>query len=478
MYDVIIIGAGVVGSSVAYFLSQYNLKIAMLEAYNDVANGTTKSNAAIIHAGYDAKPGTLMAKYNLEGAVLTKEICAKLDVPYKQNGSMVLAFSRDDISTLKRLYERGLENGVEGLKILDADEVKQMNPETSKDVVAALYAPTAAIISPWELGLALAETAVKNGMELFLSNRVEAISKDESGIFTITTNQNQYQSKYIINATGVNADKVFELIGEKEFTITPVRGQYYLLDKCEGYKAPQTLFPCPSTKGKGCAVTPTVGGNLVVGPDAEIVDREDRSTTAYALNSVREMALKQVPSLNFRENIRNFAGIRARSDRGDFIVEESKSVKNFYNLAGMASPGLSSSTAIGKDVASWIVEKEQSTKKESYCETRKRLKFMSLSDEEKNELIKKDASFGRIICRCETVTEGEILATFDTPIPPRSIDGIKRRVKAGLGRCQGGFCGEKVAMILKEKLNIEYNEILKDKEGSNILLTEAKKGEY
>lgn len=478
MYDIIIIGAGVVGSSAAYFLSQYNLKIAMVEAYNDVANGTTKSNAAIIHAGYDAMPGSLMAKYNRQGSYLTKQLCEQLDVPYNQNGSLVLAYNDEDLETLKVLLARGEENKIEGLKILNKEETFEKAPFVSSEVVGSLYAPTAGIVSPWELSLALAETAVKNGMELFLNNRVTAISKDKNENFTVVTNNGEYKSKYIINAAGVYADKIHELIGEKEFTITPVRGQYFLLDKCEYHKAELTLFPCPSKKGKGCAVTPTVGGNLVVGPDAEVVDFNDLSTTSESLNSVKQMSLRSVPTLNFRENIRNFAGIRARSDRGDFIVEESKSVKNFYNLAGMASPGLSSATAIGQEVAGWIVEKENAAKKESYVETRKRIKLMSLSDEEKNELIKNNPSYGRIICRCETVTEGEILATFDTPIPPCSIDGVKRRVKAGLGRCQGGFCGERVAMILKEKLGLEFNEILKDKEGSSILLEKAKGGNY
>lgn len=477
MYDVIIIGAGVIGASVAYFLSQYDLKIAMVEALNDVCDGTTKSNAAIIHAGYDAKPNTLMAKYNRLGAVLTKELCEKLDVPYKQNGSLVLAYSQDDVQVLKSLLERGKKNGVEKLHLLDQQQTRELNSEISKDVVASLYAETAAIINPWEFGLAMIETAVKNGMELFLNNEVKAIEKQQDD-FVLTTSQQQFVGRYIINATGVAADKVFELIGEKEFTITPVRGQYYLLDKCEGYKARQTLFPCPSDKGKGCAVTPTVSGNLVIGPDAEVVDYNDRSTTAYALNSIREMALKQVPSLNFRENIRNFAGIRARSDRGDFIIEESKSVKNFFNLAGMASPGLSSSSAIGRAVAEMIQQKTQAKKKKQYVETRKKLRFMQLDDQQKNELIRQNPAYGRIVCRCESITEGEILDCFNSPVPPVSIDGVKRRVKAGLGRCQGGFCGEKVAMILKQQLHLSYDEILKDKEHSNILLAEAKKGEY
>ena len=477
MYDVVIIGAGVVGASAAYFLTKYNLNVAILEANNDVACGTTKANAAIVHAGYDALPGSLMAKYNVQGSKMMEEICTKLDVAYKRNGSIVLAFDDEDKETLNTLLKRGQENGVEGLRILNKEEVKEMEPYTSEEIVAGLYAPSAAIINPWELCLALVETAVRNGAKLFLNNRVEAITK-ENDIFTIKTGEGEYKAKYVVNATGVNTDIVHEMIGEKEFTINPNKGQYYLFDKSQGYKATKTLFPCPSKKGKGCAVTPTVGGNLVIGPDSEPSERTDLSTTGSGLSFVKRTSLRLVPTLDYRENIRNFAGMRAKSDRGDFVVEESKSVQNFFNLAGISSPGLSSSVAIGKAVLDWIKTKEDIAEKENVIDTRKRIKFMSLSDEEKNELIKKNSAYGRIICRCEMITEGEILETFNTPIPPVSIDGVKRRVKAGMGRCQGGFCGEKVAMILKDKLGLEYNEILQDRKGSNILLNKDKGGEY
>lgn len=477
MYDVIIIGAGVVGSATAYFLSQYNIKLAILEADNDVSNGTSKANSAIMHAGYDPLPGSLMAKYNVEGSKMAKDLCNKLDVPYKNDGSLVLGFSKEDLETLKDLFNRGVANGVEGLELLDYQQTKQLEPNISDDVVGSLFAPTSAIVSPWELTLALAETAVKNGAELFLNNRVTSISKEED-IFTVTTNKSEYKCKYIINAAGVYADKVHELIGKKEFTITPTRGQYYLLDKSEGKRVNHTIFQCPSKAGKGILVAPTVHGNLIVGPDSESLNDNDLSTTMEGLAFVRKQAVKSIPSINFRENIRNFAGNRARSDRGDFIIEESKSVSNFYNLAGMASPALTSAIAIGYHVIDWLNTKESFSKKTNYIETRKRIRFKELNEEQKNELIKMNPSYGRVICRCETITEGEILETFNTPIPPCSIDAVKRRVNAGMGRCQGGFCSEKVAMILKEKLNLSFDQIIQDKEGSNILMNLAKEGEY
>ncbi len=477
MYDVIIIGAGVVGSATAYFLSQYNINLAMLEADNDVSNGTSKANSAIMHAGYDPLPGSLMAKYNVEGSKMAKDLCNKLDVPYKNDGSLVLGFSKEDSETLKGLFNRGVANGVEGLELLDYQQTKQLEPNISDDVVGSLFAPTSAIVSPWELTLALAETAVKNGTDLYLNNKVTSISKEED-IFTVTTNKSEYKCKYIINAAGVYADKVHELIGKKEFTITPTRGQYYLLDKSEGKSVNHTIFQCPSKTGKGILVAPTVHGNLIVGPDSENLNDNDLSTTMEGLAFVRKQAVKSIPSINFRENIRNFAGNRARSDRGDFIIEESKSVSNFYNLAGMASPALTSAIAIGYHVIDWLNTKESFSKKTNYIETRKRIRFKELNEEQKNELIKMNPSYGRVICRCETVTEGEILETFNTPIPPCSIDAVKRRVNAGMGRCQGGFCSEKVAMILKEKLNLSFDQIIQDKEGSNILMNLAKEGEY
>ena len=475
MYDVAIIGAGVVGSSLAYYLSQYDISILMLEASNDVSNGTSKANTAIIHAGYDPRVGTLMAKYNVEGSLIMKDLCTKLDVPYINNGAMVLAFSDEELEHVNKLYQRGIDNGVKDLSVLNAEQVLKLEPNITKNVKGALLAKTSAIVSPWELTYALALTAVKNGVELKLNNKVTAIAK-EKDIFKITTDKTQYQSRYIFNASGIHADKIHELIGKKEFTITPVRGQYYLLDKSQGNKCTHTLFQCPNALGKGVVVSPTVHGNLIVGPDAETINNEDKSTTSSGLAYVKEKAAKSIDSLNYGENIRNFAGIRAKSDRKDFIVEESKSVSNFFNLAGMASPALSSAPAIALAAVDWLLSKEKLNKKENYITERKKIRFNKLSAEEKNELIKKDPSYGRIICRCETITEGEILACIDSEIPPASIDGVKRRTNSGMGRCQGGFCSERIAMILMDKLGLKYNEILQDEQGSYILSSEAKEG--
>ena len=396
MYDVTIIGAGIVGCSTAYYLSQYDLKVAVLEACNDVSMGTTKANSAIIHAGYDPEPGTLMARHNVRGAAMIKQLCKQLDVPYSQCGAMVIGFDNKDMETIRTLYDRGLANGVEHLEILDREETHLLEPQLSADVKGCLLVPDSAIVSPWELALALMETAVKNGVELKLNNRVEAISRDDEG-FIIKTSEGECRSRYIINAAGINSDKVHELIGDKEFTITKTKGEDYLLDKSEFTRASRTIFQCPSA----------VHGNLIVGPNAE--DSDNTDTTYEGLQFVRKAAVRSIPFISFGDNIRNFAGIRAKNDRKDFIVEESHSVPGFYNIAGIMSPGLSSAPSLALEAVEWVGSKMEIHKKDEYCETRKKIRVRELNAEERNELIKKDPRYGRIICRCETVTEGEIV---------------------------------------------------------------------
>ena len=471
MFDVVIIGAGIVGCSAAYYLSQYDIRVCVLEAANDVSMGTTKANSAIVHAGYDPETGTLMAKHNVIGAALTKELCRKLDVPYKECGAMVIGFDETDLNTIQKLYDRGIRNGVEQLQILNREETLKLEPQLSRDVRGCLLIPTSAIIAPWELAMALMETAVRNGVQLKLNNRVEAISKKD-GVFTVRTNADEYQAKYIINAAGVHSDKVHELIGEKEFTITTVKGEYYLLDKSESSRCQRTIFQCPSAVGKGVLVSPTVHGNLIVGPNA--VDSDNVDTTYEGLQFVKKRAQRSIPFIAFGENIRNFAGLRAKNDRGDFIVEESRSVPDFFNIAGIMSPGLTSAPSLGLAAVDWLKGKQELVKKDSYCESRKKIRFNELSDEEKNELIKKDPRYGRIICRCMTVTEGEIVDAIHGVIPAVSIDGVKRRCTAGMGRCQGDFCGGKVAEILVRERGISPLEVLQDQEGTNILVKELK----
>ena len=347
MYDVLIIGCGIVGANVAYLLSQHKLRAAVFEKENDVSMGTTRANSAIVHAGYDPEPGTAMARLNVRGSALTKEQCAAFDVKYRQIGSLGLAFSDEEMATVRRLYENGVANGVPGVRVLTREETLAMEPNLSDAVCGALYAPSAGIVDPWRFALAMAETAVENGVQLCLQSPVTAIGKTPGG-FCVQTPRGAYEARYVFNAAGVQADEVHALLEAPGYAITPSRGEYYLMDKSQGAQVGRIIFQCPSQSGKGVLVAPTVHGNLIVGPNAEPVpDKRDVGTTGAGLAYVRKTALRSVPGLNFRENIRNFAGLRAVSTRDDFILEESAASPGFFDLAGIKSPGLTSAPAIG-----------------------------------------------------------------------------------------------------------------------------------
>lgn len=476
IYDVIILGCGVTGAACAYALSKYDAKVLILEADNDVANGTTKANSAIIHAGYDPKPGTRMARLNVRGNALTGEICEKLDVPFARIGSLVLALEDGDPETLKTLYDRGVANGVPGLKLLSKEETLALEPNVTDTVRGALWAPSAGIINPWEFCLAMAETAVKNGVELKLRTPATAIAKD-GDVFTVTTPQGAFCARYLLNCTGTAADRVAELICPKRYTIEPSKGEYFLLDKSEGTRVKHTIFQCPSKVGKGVLVSPTIHGNLIVGPNAEASAPDDTTNSADGLAFVRRMATRSVPSVSFRENIRNFAGVRANSSDEDFIIGEDEEVKGFFHFAGIRSPGLSAAPAIGEEAVALLKNAGFAPeKKTDYDDSRRRIRFHELSDEDKNKMIAQDPRYGRVICRCETVTEGEIVASLHCPIPPVSVNGVKRRVGAGMGRCQGGFCGPRVQEIIAREYGVSPTEVLMDWDGTWVLCGETKGG--
>ena len=473
-YDVLVIGCGVIGAAAAYELSKYDLRVGILEKGNDVSLGTTKANSAIIHAGFDPESGTLMAKLNVRGSELAAEICEKLDVPYRRNGAMVVAFSEDEVQTLKGLYTRGTVNGVKGLRVLTGEEAREREPGLSPEVKGALYAPTSAIISPWEYCLALAETAVINGSDLMLNTEVTAMSREDD-LWKVTTNKGEYFAPYVVNAAGVDALSVHEMAAPAKYVSKPKRGEYFLLDKSEGTRTDHTIFQCPSADGKGVLVTPTVHGNLLVGPNSENVEWEDTANTTAGLSFVRETAKKSVPGILFNKSIRNFAGVRATTDCKDFIIEEA--APGFIDCAGICSPGLSAAPAIGEYAVELLAASGMKTEaKESFICERKRIRFNELTDEEKAEIVKKDPSYGRVICRCETVTEGEILECFRGPIPPVSIDGVKRRVGTGMGRCQGGFCGPRISELFVEKYGYDVTEVLQDRAGSEMFVGKTKEG--
>lgn len=478
MYDVAVIGAGIVGCAVSRALSRYKLNTVLIEKESDVADCSTKANSAIVHAGYDAKPGTLKAKFNVLGNSMYEELCKELDVPFKRTGSLVLAFNDEEIAILDELYDQGIKNGVPGMEIWDREKVLEMEPNINKSVMGALYAATCGIVSPWELAIALAENAADNGVEVLLNSEVHDIKKVHNG-YRIFLPEKSIVAKYVINCAGLQSDRINNMVASPSFTILPRRGEYNIFDKSIKDVVKTVVFPCPTKLGKGILVSPTVHGNLLIGPNAEdIEDREDFSTTSEGLLAIWEGAEKSVPNLPRHGIITNFSGLRARSTRGDFIIEESEEAKGFINVAGIESPGLTSAPAI----AEYVVELLRGIagnleKKEDFIPVRrKHIVFNELSDEEKQELINKDPRYGRVICRCETITEGEIVDIIHRKVGATTVDGVKRRARPGSGRCQGGFCGPRVMEILARELNTEINHLIKDKKGSYIL-THPTKGD-
>ncbi len=470
MYDVVIIGAGVIGASIFRELTKFNLKIAILEKENDVAMGTTKANSAIIHAGYDPEYGTLMAKYNVIGNEMFEGLCKELSVPFIKNGSLVLAFDENDMKVIEYLYENGVKNSVKGLTILTKEEVLKLEPNINDNIYGALYAPTGGIVGPFEYTIALVENGVKNGGEVKLNSEVVSITKDD--VFTIKLKNNEeIRTKYVINAAGVYADKIHNMICEESFKITPIRGEYYVLDKDEGKNFNNTIFQCPSKLGKGVLVAPTVHGNLIVGPNAQELDVKDSlKTTSEALEFIRATSIKTTNKVNFRNAIRNFAGLRADADRGDFIIEENDKIKGFIDVSGIKSPGLTAAPAIAVDIVEML--KNSGLKlvdNENFNPYREQIRFMELPLDEKKKIIKENKNYGRIICRCEEVTEGEIVDAINRSFGTVSLDGIKRRCRPGMGRCQGGFCGPRVQEIIARELNIPLESIELEKDGSYIL---------
>ncbi len=476
MYDIAIVGAGVTGAMTARELSRYNLRIALLEKCNDVAMGATKANSGIVHAGFDAAEGSLMAKMNVEGCALMPETCEKLHVPYINNGSLVVAFSDDEMKHLEVLLERGKANGVPELSILSKEELLAKEPNLSPESFGALYAPTAGIVCPYELTIAAAECAVSNGVEFIRNCEVKAVETTGTHLVLDTT-QGQISAKYVINAAGVFSDDLARMAGDDTISITARKGEYFLLDRAVGNTVSHTIFQCPSKMGKGILVSPTVDGNLLVGPTAEdIDDKTNVATSNSGLNDVRKYAVKSVPSVNTRNAITSFTGLRAHAAAHEFLIGVSEKNNRLINAAGIESPGLSSAPAIAKYIGEIVksVFGELEVKAD-YDDTREApVRFRHMTDEERAELIKQNSAYGRIICRCETITEGEIIDAIKAPAGARDVDGVKRRTRAGMGRCQGGFCGSKVVEILARELGCEINEITKFGGNSNILFDKTK----
>lgn len=476
MYDVAIIGAGIVGSMTARLLAQYNLKVCVLEKENDVSMGATKANSAIVHAGFDAKAGSLKAKLNVKGSEMMQKICEELGVDYKNNGSLVIGFNDEDRKIIADLYQRGVKNGVKNLEIIERDRLCELEPNISKNAVCALYAPTGAIVSPYELAIAAMGNAMDNGTELKLNFEVCDIEFDGEK-YQIASQDETVCAKYVVNATGVFSDKIAKMVGDDSFSIHARLGEYILLDKESGSFVSHTIFRTPTKMGKGILVSPTVHGNLLLGPTSTDIDeKENTATTNDGFAKIIKEAGENVEGVPLCSAITSFAGLRAVSDGGDFIINSPK--QNFVNAAGIESPGLSASPAIAEEIVKLLKEQgiELVEKKEFNPIRKPAHYFKNASIEEKNEIIKKDKSFGRVICRCETVTEGEILEAIRTNPKATDLDGIKRRTRAQMGRCQGGFCMPYITEILAKELGVPYEQVTKMGRESFVNVGKTKEG--
>ena len=480
LYDVIIIGAGISGTMCAYKLAKYNVSVAVLEAGEDIASGSTRANSAIIHAGYDAKEGTLKAKLNVRGCEMMEEVATSLGVHYKKCGSLVVAFSDKDREHLQILKSRGEANGVKGLRIIEKEELHQMEPYVSKDATCALLAPTAGIVCPYDLAFAVSENSATNGAEFHFDFKVDKIERKD-GIYAVSCKDNTVYGRYVLNCAGLYCDEIANMVDDPlPFTIIPRRGEYMLLDKAENFIAQRTLFVTPSEKGKGILVSPTADGNIIVGPNANLVEeKSDTSVTYEGLDEIAEGARLITPTINLKASITSFAGVRPTPSTGDFYIQPSEKMENFIHVAGIESPGLASSPAIGEYVVE-ILSKcgLELTERDNYISTRSKdgnyKLFCDMTDAERAELIEKNPSYAKMVCRCENITEGDILNAIHRPIPAHTVDMVKRRTRSGMGRCQGGFCRTKVADIISREIGIPLSEVRKFTKNSKILYGRTK----
>lgn len=477
MYDICIIGAGVVGANIARELAKYKVKVCLLEKEEDVSCGASKANSGIVHGGYSDKPGTLKAELCVKGNRMYEQLNKELNFGYRETGSLVLAFRDEDIKTLERLQQYGVENRVGGLAIIDGENAREREPYLSKDVKAALYCANAGVTSPYEFVIALAENAITNGVDLKLNTLVIGIEKIDN-YFKVATSKEEIQASYVINAAGVYSDKIASMAGIDDFHITPRRGQYILLDKQQNYLANSVIFQVPTELGKGILVTTTYHGNLMIGPNAEeIDDKEDVGTNAEALEHIVDAARISVPDFNMKKAITSFAGNRPVSNKKDWVIEESR-VPGFINLVGIDSPGLTASPAIALKVVEII--------KQAGLNLERKLDF--ISSRQPILKIKDKKSFAgningttpeeHIICRCEQVTEAEIIDALHRGIPIQSIDAIKRRTRAGMGTCQGGFCRQRVSGVIAKELNIPIEEVTQRGKDSPGLSERTKRIKY
>lgn len=468
MRDIIVIGAGVVGCSIARELSKYNLDVLVVEKNSDVSEGISKGNSGIVHAGYNEKIGTLKAKLNIEGNKIFDDLSRELQFPFKRNGAFILAFKDEEMKTLESLKENGEKLGVEGLEILTREEALNIEPNLNKEIVGVLNVKTSGIVSPYEMTIALAENAAENGVEFKLNSKVTNIEKISEGYKVTLNNKEVVSGKIIINASGLEGAFLNNLISMTKREINPVKGEYCLFDKVAGAMINKTLFQVPNKLSKGVLVTPTAEGNLLVGPNA--VEGKTLETSREGIDEILDKSKKSLEELPVARILNTFSGIRPKTKEGDFIIEEVADAKNFINVIGIDSPGLTAAPAIGVYVVNMIKEKLDLVEKKNFKKTREKIvRFAELSLEEKNKLIKEKPAYGHMVCKCEFVTEGEIVEAIHRPIKALTVDAIKRRTRASMGGCQGVGCTLPISKILSRELGIDISDINKNSEGSPVI---------
>ncbi|PWX00887.1 FAD/NAD(P)-binding oxidoreductase [Clostridium perfringens] len=468
MRDIIVIGAGVVGCSIARELSKYNLDVLVVEKNSDVSEGISKGNSGIVHAGYNEKIGTLKAKLNIEVNKIFDDLSRDLQFPFKRNGAFILAFSDEEMKTLESLKENGEKLGVEGLEILTREEALNIEPNLNKEIVGVLNVKTSGIVSPYEMTIALAENAAENGVEFKLNSKVTNIEKISEGYKVTLNNKELVSGKLIINASGLEGAFLNNLVSMSKREINPVKGEYCLFDKVAGAMINKTLFQVPNKLSKGVLVTPTAEGNLLVGPNA--VEGKTLETSREGIDEILDKSKKSLEELPVARILNTFSGIRPKTKEGDFIIEEVEDAKNFINVIGIDSPGLTAAPAIGVYVVNMIKERLDLVEKKNFKKTREKIvRFAELSLKEKNKLIKEKPAYGHMVCKCEFVTEGEIVEAIHRPIKALTVDAIKRRTRASMGGCQGIGCTLPISKILSRELGIDINDINKNSEGSPVI---------
>lgn len=489
-YDIVIIGGGVIGSLISYGLSKYDLSVCLLEKESDLAMEESGANSAIVHAGFDPEPGSNKARFNIAGNHMMEPLCRKLNVPFIRNGSLIIAFSEEENRIIVQLLERGRINGVEGLELLSREETLEMEPFLSGEITGALHAPTGGIVCPYELTLAASEIAYLNGVSYYFEHEVTRIiqagsmesdppSSGDDRFEVICDKQGAgFSCNIVINAAGVFADRISGMAGDYSFKILPRRGEYVILDKIIGGVVRHTIFQTPSSKGKGVLVTPTVDGNILIGPNSEDIDDcTDTCTTEEGVAGIWESATKSIPSLDKRLIIRTFAGIRSTSSTHDFIVEESPGINGFFQAAGIESPGLTAAPAIAVEIERLVMEsmKVKPKVKDSYITERgPSVKFRDLPIDEQRKKIKENPLYAHVVCRCEKITEAEIVAAIRAPLGARTVNGVKVRTRAGMGRCQSGFCLPKIMAILAREKDIPEESITLSGKGSELLIGKSR----